>query len=127
MSKNDTVAGLIEKASESVVMLEADDRVALTELKQILLSISGLLQGPDNEICKEASTLAAALVGRLSEGKESNPAASLDVVARTVNALQMLLRDGRSLEEAPFPQELLAQAAAPGSATPRSPACPTSS
>lgn len=96
----------LEQLSEGVVLCDVSDLQALAGLHTLFQETE---QCAAEEILPEVSTAArqaAALIEKIILDEVDNPDDTLQIVGAAVSAMQSIVRDGRSAEEAGFPPEL---------------------
>lgn len=96
----------VEQLSASLVLVEADDYPALTRVHTSLEEISNWAQSGGHDMLQSATSSAAKLIEQIILEECDNPAVALDVVGKTVTALQEIIRDGRDISKSLFPNEL---------------------
>ncbi len=98
-----------EKAAELCVLADPKDLQALAALHTLLEEIAAACQA-SHAAAHESARRMAAFLERVILGDAGEPAAGLSLIGKGIAALQRLLCQGRSLNEADMPAEFVAVA-----------------
>ncbi len=96
----------IEKLSEELVLIDTSDLQGLGSVHSKLEELCTWGEENAHPEAAAAATAAAKLLEKVMIEDVDDPTASMEVIGRAVASLQSIIRDGRSAEEAEFPEEL---------------------
>ncbi len=105
---DNTILIMIEEAAEAIVFADPMDLQSLALVHTKLTELNSLVELQSSERVAEATMAAACLIEKIILGEISDLKiqSTLDTVSKTVAELQAIFRDGRSILDAQFPEEL---------------------
>ncbi len=96
----------IEKLSEALVFAELSDLKSLADIHTQFEELGKWAEGKSQEKVVQAIAAATDIIENIILDEVDDPAASMEVVIKTVGSLQSILRDDRDPDEVEFPKEL---------------------
>ena len=97
---------IFEELAEAMVFADVTNMQTLGHLLSCLEELSRWAEEASQPKVVQATEAASKLIGKIVLYEVSDQDATLEIVSRTVSALQEIIRDGRSVEEVTFPEEL---------------------
>jgi len=95
----------IEELSEAMVLANVSDFRALADIHTHFETIAALAEACDLDKLADAAKKAPALIESIILSETDNPDGLLDILSRTVVAMQRIVIDGHPEEDVEFPQE----------------------
>ncbi len=105
-TKTDDIAAIIERLCGAVVLVEPSDLPALTEILTLFEEIAACAKELEMPEAAAAASAAVSLIEGIIFNEVDDIPASVEVLTKTANALQEIVRDGKPLDSVLFPPEL---------------------
>ncbi|MHC4712835.1 MAG: hypothetical protein ACYTAN_06120 [Planctomycetota bacterium] len=100
------VQQLPEDLSGALVLSDAADLAALADIHSRFEELASCAESSSQSEAAESCLRASAVIEKVILDEISDKTAAIEVVGRTVSALQSIIRDGRNATEVDLPSEL---------------------